>query len=84
MDEVAWILMTWELLARFEMRVTNSQGLFIFAVCWKSEAELLSKYLHDNNVSAKVVATVVFGMGLNKSDVGAMWSLQKPCYHKYL
>ncbi|XP_026393877.1 ATP-dependent DNA helicase Q-like 5 isoform X3 [Papaver somniferum] len=38
MDNVAWILITWELAARFEMR---------------SEADLLSKYLRDNNVSAK-------------------------------
>ncbi|XP_026449546.1 uncharacterized protein LOC113349727 isoform X3 [Papaver somniferum] len=35
MDKVAWILITWELAARFKMRITNSQGLFIFAVCWK-------------------------------------------------
>ncbi|RZC66717.1 hypothetical protein C5167_010417 [Papaver somniferum] len=69
MDNVAWILITWELAARFEMR---------------SEADLLSKYLRDNNVSAKVVATVIFGMWLSKSDAGAMWSLQKPCYHKYI
>ncbi|KAI3919526.1 hypothetical protein MKX01_018349 [Papaver californicum] len=64
---------------------------------FQSETDLLSKYLRDNNISAKsyhsgipakdrsrtqelfcsnkirvVVATVAFGMGLNKSDVGAV------------
>ncbi|OVA15382.1 Helicase [Macleaya cordata] len=64
---------------------------------FQSETDLLSKYLCDNNISAKsyhsgipakdrsriqelfcsnkirvVVATVAFGMGLNKSDVGAV------------
>ncbi|MCL7036881.1 hypothetical protein MKW94_024056 [Papaver nudicaule] len=69
-----------------------------------SETDLLSKYLRDNNISAKsyhsgipakdrsrtqelfcsnkirvVVATVAFGMGLNKSDVGAFSAT--PCAH---
>ncbi|KAH0467754.1 hypothetical protein IEQ34_002787 [Dendrobium chrysotoxum] len=38
----------------------------------QKEAELVSKYLCDNNISSKVVATVAFGMGLNKSDVEAV------------
>ncbi|XP_026449545.1 uncharacterized protein LOC113349727 isoform X2 [Papaver somniferum] len=41
MDKVAWILITWELAARFKMRITNSQGLFIFAVCWKDKFHVL-------------------------------------------
>ncbi|KAL6547510.1 hypothetical protein OROMI_023231 [Orobanche minor] len=64
---------------------------------FQSETDMISKYLRDNNISAKsyhsgipaqdrsriqdlfcsnrirvVVATVAFGMGLNKSDVGAV------------
>ncbi|XP_026393875.1 uncharacterized protein LOC113288934 isoform X1 [Papaver somniferum] len=47
MDNVAWILITWELAARFEMRV------------W-----FMNPY------------TLYFPL--------QMWSLQKPCYHKYI
>ncbi|KAM6562477.1 hypothetical protein CsatB_022475 [Cannabis sativa] len=36
------------------------------------ETDVLSRYLRDYNISAKVVATVAFGMGLNKTDVGAV------------
>ncbi|KAK2966577.1 hypothetical protein RJ640_030786 [Escallonia rubra] len=39
---------------------------------FQSETEMITKVLSDSNILAKVVATVAFGMGLDKSDVGAV------------
>ncbi|KAG2409659.1 ATP-dependent DNA helicase [Vigna angularis] len=47
------------------------QSIIIYCK-FQYETDQVSRYLNDHSILAKVVATVAFGMGLDKSDVGAV------------
>ncbi|XP_014505668.1 ATP-dependent DNA helicase Q-like 5 isoform X3 [Vigna radiata var. radiata] len=47
------------------------QSIIIYCK-FQYETDQISRYLNDHSILAKVVATVAFGMGLDKSDVGAV------------